>query len=427
MAMGHRLLILGSLHEFVQLVDMARARGIYTVVVDGYPNTPSKAHADAAYDIDPGNTEALVALCRDEQIDGIITSFSDYLFECMVKIAAPAGLKCYTTPDKLRFYRNKAEQKELLRQLGIATGRSAIVQRDLTDDEVADLSFPVVVKPLDKYGSRGVFVLHSADEIRACFDEACATSDIKELLVEEYNSGYEFNVMSWISAGQVHIISVADREKTPVDTKSVPISTRNVYPSRLIDSVIDEAHDILQRFAAATCQTEGPLCMQCFWQPGSPMSVCEIAGRFFGYEHELVQYCSARDALRSKERTELAVEDLLLDYVYDPAAIPQLLAGHSPFFTSCCATLYFHGKEGMVIADQTATDELAALPGVIEYLPFYQSGEIVGTQPYVLRYYISCPDRAAADELTRQIFDRAHVLSPDGKDILYQDRIPNYD
>ena len=416
--MKNRLLILGSLREFVQLIDTAKARGYYTIVVDGYHDSEGKAHADKSYDIPPGNISDIANLCRREQVDGIITSFSDYLFECMVKIAAAAGLKCYFSPEKLELYRNKYKMKEMLRSLGIVTPRFTTISHDFPDSVLKDFSFPVVVKPLDKYGSRGVLVLDSAAQIREQFSYVCETSEIKELLVEEYHDGYEFNMMTWILDGQVQVISLADREKTPTGTHDVPVSTRNVYPSCLLDSVIDEAREVLQKVVQYTNQKSGALSMQFFWKPGGPISVCEIAGRFFGYEHELVEYCSG-----------LAVEDLLLDYVYDESNIPKRLLDHSPRFSNCCAVLYFHGKNGMLVDDQTKADSLSDLPGVKEYWSFYKKGEQVvphGKNPYVTRYYITCKDRREADRLTQEIFEQIKVLSPSGENILYQNKIPKY-
>ena len=46
---NHRLVILGSMDEFVDLVECAKKRGIYTIVCDGYEDGPAKAHADKAY------------------------------------------------------------------------------------------------------------------------------------------------------------------------------------------------------------------------------------------------------------------------------------------------------------------------------------------------------------------------------------------
>ena len=416
--MKKRLLILGSLKEFVQLIEMAKARDIYTIVVDGYHNSIGKQHADKSYDIPPGNIDEIVRICKEENIDSITTSFSDYLFECMVKIAAKANLKCYFTPEKLAYYRNKAMMKDMLISLGIATPKFRTLKADFSEKELQDISFPVVTKPLDKYGSRGVFVLNSVDEIRSCFQEVCETSDIKEILVEEYHNGYEFNMMTWILDGKVHVLSIADREKTAVEGRDIPISTRNVYPSRLMDQVYEEARGVLQKVADHMHQTEGILSMQFFWKPGSPVSVCEVAGRIFGYEHELVEHCSG-----------LSVESLLLDYLYDEETLRRNILQHDPFFKNCSAVLYFHGRNVMIVDDQTAADELSTLPQVIEYWPFYRKGEPLvphGANPYVIRYYLKGDNRDIIDAATQKIFDRISVLSPEKEEVLYSNRIPTY-
>lgn len=50
-SMKHRLLILGTLGEFVQLVQKSREKGYYTIVCDGYPDGPARKFADEAYQI----------------------------------------------------------------------------------------------------------------------------------------------------------------------------------------------------------------------------------------------------------------------------------------------------------------------------------------------------------------------------------------
>ena len=93
--MRHKVLILGSLGEFTELVQMAGKKGYETVVCDGYPDGPARKYADRSYVIPVTEIDRIATLCREEQVDGIITSFSDLLLECMVKIADKAGLPCY--------------------------------------------------------------------------------------------------------------------------------------------------------------------------------------------------------------------------------------------------------------------------------------------------------------------------------------------
>ena len=308
--------------------------------------------------------------------------------------------------------------KQMFKELHIPTAKYKRLKSGFSNSDLDDFEFPVVVKPLDKYGSRGVLVLYSVEEIKKHFDFICATSEVKEILVEEYNEGYEFNMMSWVLDGTVHIISIADREKTPVCTNDIPISTRNVYPSRLISNVYEEARDILQRIANFTGQTSGVLSMQFFWSPGESISVCEVAGRFFGYEHELVDYCCG-----------LKVENLLLDYLYDEASLRNTLKHHSPFFDRTSAVLYFHGKNGLMVENQETALKLSSMKGIMDSWLFYKKGERIiphGVNPYAIRYYISAKSRAEADWMTNYIFEHMSITSPEGEEVLYQNHMPEY-
>ena len=106
--MSHKVLILGSLGEFTELVQMAGKKGYETVVCDGYPDGPARKYADRSYVIPVTEIDRIATLCREEQVDGIITSFSDLLLECMVKIADKAGQPCYLKPEQLPWYREKS-------------------------------------------------------------------------------------------------------------------------------------------------------------------------------------------------------------------------------------------------------------------------------------------------------------------------------
>ena len=68
--MQHRLMILGSMDEFVELTKLAESRGIYTIVCDGYANGPAKAVADEAVNIDVRDTRAIATYCQEQGVDG---------------------------------------------------------------------------------------------------------------------------------------------------------------------------------------------------------------------------------------------------------------------------------------------------------------------------------------------------------------------
>ena len=179
--------------------------------------------------------------------------------------------------------------------------------------------------------------------------------------------------------------------------------------------MFEQAKEILQKTAQYTGQQSGPLSMQFFWKPETGVQVCEIAGRFFGYEHELTEYAG-----------NFSIEKLLLDYVYDEEQIDQTFAAYSPYFDKVSAVLYFHGKPGMRVVNQEKARELEKLPGVKECWLFYQEGEQViehGPNPYVARYYITGDTREEVDSLTKDIFAQMTVTDEDEREVLYQNQI----
>ena len=417
--MQHRLLVLGSMDEFVELVKHAQSRGIYVISCDGYEGGKAKAAADAGFTIDVRDVDAIARLCEEQQVDGIITSFSDLMAECMVKIADACGLACYAKPERFRYLREKPLMKEMFAELGVPTAQTVRVRRDSIDADIAPIGFPCVVKPANGYGSRGIYVLDSAAEVAERFDEIASYSAFDYILAETYMSGYEFNMMNWLVDGRAYTLGIADREKTFEVPRAVPHVSRNAYPSRFIDEVYDEARLIVEKVAEYVGISTGPISMQFFWSPEEGIRVCEVAGRLFGYEHELVTIASG-----------FSIEKLLVDYVYDQDAMRRELAAHNPHFPKCSAVLYFHGHE-RVIGDLSEASDAVARPGVVDTVIYYNEGETVrhgvGAMPYVLRSYIEADTREALDELSAELYRDVRVPDVDGNDLLYANRMVDYD
>ena len=424
--MRHKVLILGSLGEFTELVQMAGKKGYETVVCDGYPDGPARKYADRSYVIPVTEIDRIATLCREEQVDGIITSFSDLLLECMVKIADKAGLPCYLKPEQLPWYRDKSACRLLLEKLGLPSPGykkiSVDFLREKTETELAatvgELTYPLICKPLDKYGSRGIFIIHNPKEIRQKALQTAEYTSCEEILIEEYNDGYEFNMMTWVTEQKVQVISIADREKTEMEEGMLPLSTRNVYPSCLLPQVEEEALGILQEYIRHTGQKDGALSMQFFWKPGKGIQVCEIAGRFFGYEHELTEIVYG-----------FSIEELLLNWLYEKEKISQMFQTHDihkPLRQG--AVIYFQGRN-LEIADQSAARELAKREGVIKDWIFYQDGEHVvefGPNPYLALYYTAENSRKELDALTESFYREMSIRDPQGREIVYQNKIPEY-
>ncbi len=408
--MKKRLLILGTQFEFTQLVRLATGRGYYTVVCDGYPDGPARAFADRQYTVDVHEIERIAQICREEQIDHIVTSFSDIMFECMVKIADAAGLPCYLHEDQLKYYRSKEETKRRCRKLGIRVPDFRYIT-DPEDDSLDDFRYPAVIKPVDSYGSRGLSIVTSRKEVGEHFAEAAQFSENGRCaLLETLSQGQELNCMAFVLHGQVHLISIADRMTRPLDEQHIPINYAIRYPSQHYDAVSEKVRSIFSRFAASTGQDYGPMAMQCFWD-GEEIEVCEIAGRFFGFEHEVVTITTGLD-----------MEELLLDMLYEPEKLEETLIRHDPKGHSFASCVYLQNVVPGILEDQSAVRELTRGDAVRHSVLFYREGEqlgVLGPKQYFARYYVEGATREEMLRIEAEIFRKARAYTRDGKQLIF--------
>lgn len=419
----HRLLVLGSMDEFVGLVDLARARGCETFVADGYPDGPAKPHASAAFDVDVRDADALAALARELGVDGAVASFSDVLFESLCRLTHEAGLYSYCPLEGMAKLRDKRLMFAMFDELGIPRPQGRTVRRDQVDKDCAGLTFPCVMKPVNGYGSYGIFVVTCAEQVAAHFDETAAVgSDANAVLVEEYDEGPEINMIAWVADGRVRAISLADREKCPLVAGGVPDVVRITYPSRFAADAAPAAVDILQRVADHVGMQDGPLSMQFFWHPqDGSLAVCEVAGRVLGYEHENVEIGSG-----------LSIERLLLDLTYDRPAMRAAVQAHRlEDFSGVSFVVNLHARPNCagVVSDISAAEAVLAWP---EALPpsmlHYRVGETVGhgkgAKPYVARVFCHTDTHEQADELTARIFRAFSVRGENGEELVCRESLP---
>ena len=404
----HRLVIIGSLDENIELVREARSRGYYTIVCDGYPNGPAKAFANKAYNLDVRDCGRIARMCQDEKADGIVGSFSDLIFECITKIAAETGLQWYVRPEMLKYYREKSVAKGLMAEIGIPVPNYRHLDQNFIDSDIDGLQYPLVVKPNSGWGSKGVRVVENLAQLREYFERERPKG--AGYIVEEYMDGKEHNAICWVVDGKVKVICIGDRNKNPRTGQGVPVLNRVVYPSTQQSELSCHVQSVLQRFIDATGQRSGPLSIQ-FFSDRNGMKVCEIAGRVLGHEHPMISRYSG-----------ISIPGLLLDMIYDAPKVTLELEKYTPRPFAPCAGLYFLCEDGQVVHDMTIADEFSRNPSVFKSVLYYNNGDTVdnlGWRSYFAKYFISEKNRSVLDTTTMEFFSNWHIFSPKGKDIAY--------
>ena len=412
--MERRLMILGTRDELVTLAKRAKERGYYTVVCDNSPDGEGRKYADKGYLADVREIDRIASICVQEKIDHIVTSFSDLMFECMVEIAAKAGIPCYVTPDQLDAYRRKPVTKALCKKLGIGVPKFELLDTDYTDDDIKDFQFPCIIKPTDAYGNKGIHVVHSREQLRAEFDDASAYSSGKPgALLEEISKGQELNFMGFVAEGKVYPLCVVDRMTTPLDEDHIPYLYAIHYPSVRFDEIEPKITQALQKFVDETGQKWGPLSSQFFYHDGK-IEICEIAGRILAFEYELIELFSDVDVI-----------GLLLDLQYDREHYTQVLKEHNAGGVRFASGIYLNSAKAGRLSDQHIIEEFGNDPIVKRKFIFYKEGEevgILGPKNFFAVFFLCARTREEVADAEKAFLARAAAYAEDGTQLLLKNQ-----
>jgi biotin carboxylase len=208
------VLILGGGVMQVPAIRIARAKGWRVVIADGNPNAVARGMCDSFETVDLKDLDGMTALAhrlsREGGLDGIFTAGTDFS-TTVAHVAEKMGLPGIGWDTALR-----ATDKVLMRQAferaGVPSPRFSCWTGN--GDPVAILGSirpPVVVKPADNMGARGVRRVDDQGDLASACEAALALSRSRRVIVEQYMDGPELSLDAVVYRGEISVCGVADR------------------------------------------------------------------------------------------------------------------------------------------------------------------------------------------------------------------------
>ena len=188
-----KLLILGSDFSTVHLAEEAKKMGVYVIVSDLMSTSPTKMIADETWDISTTDIEELIERIQEKSINGVLAGASEFNLENVRAICKRLGLPLYCESDMAwSVARNKRKFKDLCKKCGVRVASDYRLTDELKEDDIANVVFPVVVKPVDKSGNRGMSYCKNANELIAGYRIVREMSDNESVIVESQLIGPEY-------------------------------------------------------------------------------------------------------------------------------------------------------------------------------------------------------------------------------------------
>ena len=262
---GKRLLVMGGTRITCEIIRAAKRLGCFVGVADYYPisKSPGKQIADAAYEVSTLDIDAMSVLIKEERFDGIITGFNDMMLPYYAEICEKTGLPCYGTKEQFEIFSNKDRYKPLLRRFDIPTIEEYEIDSHGFFKCAQNIKYPVLVKPSDGSGARGISICYSADELSLALEKALKFSKTGKVLVERYIEGREVTINWLFQDEEYYLTSIGNRHVKHNQDGVIPLPVGYTYPSHILPKYQAETAEKCKEMFHDVGIQNGIMFMQC--------------------------------------------------------------------------------------------------------------------------------------------------------------------
>ncbi len=383
---GKKLLVLGANAETVPLVDVANSMGIKTLVTSNVQNDAAKKVAWKSYDVDGMDVAGVIALARNEKVDGIIVGVADILVPSYCKICGALDMPCYATQEIVDVFSYKDVFKATCERFGIHGIPEYYLDETMESADVAQIAYPVMIKPVDSCSGIGMTVCYNEKELKYGIQKALDASRKKRFIVERYMQCDDMGIYYTFKDGECSASCVYDRYTTDEQKGVSRVCLGGIYPSKHIDEYFKRMHENALRMFKSIGIKNGVLMLSAFYENGE-FYVYDTGFRLQGEAPHLLM-----QAIHGFDQREMLIRFALTG----TEGNVNLQKEDDPYFRGkWAATLWFLLKRGRIkkiIGLETAKSDTCIIANVQR---LYEGDSIrdewIGTEKQVLtRLYFVC-------------------------------------
>ena len=265
----------------IDIIATAKDMGIFVIVADRSPDSPSKRFAHLAVDISTNDIDSLERLCRAEMVDGVFTGFEDFNIHIACELCRRLDLPFYATREQLDFVTNKINFKDKCRECGVP-----VVEQYALAEAIADGKYPYIIKPADSYGSRGITICKDFDELKSGYEKAVGVSSTGTAIIERFvDNDHGVELFYTVVNGNVHLTVTADRYTVRNGETTVPLPVAEVFPSRHQDEMREKLDPSIREMLKKMGIQNGLVLIQALYDGLGSYFIYEMAYRFTGEQH----------------------------------------------------------------------------------------------------------------------------------------------
>ena len=277
-------MLLGGSHAEIPLIQAAHELGWYVITTGNNRDGLGHPYANKNVFADFSDKNAMLELASNEGVQAVCSGCNDFALLSTVYVCEKLGLPGHDSHTTSIELHHKDKYRALAKRLGIPTPQAITVKvaekcssemREDFDAAIAQLTFPIIVKPVDLTGGKGIHRAANIEEARVAYKDACSRTRQDHIVVEEFVQGTNHGFSAMLVKGKV-AFAFADNEQYYLNKYMV--SGANT-PSTTSAAGLAKLRDYSERIARELHLVDGILHIQYIEKADGTPVIIEICRR----------------------------------------------------------------------------------------------------------------------------------------------------
>lgn len=294
-----KILMLGGAMQQIPAIKTAKAMGLHVITCDYLPDNPGHKYADEYYNVSTTDLDGVLELAVRLKIDGIVAYASDPSAPAAAYVAEKMNLPG-NPYESVRLLTQKDLFRNFLMEHGFNTPNAkGYVNKTHALEDYSRFKFPVMVKPVDSSGSKGVVKVFNPEELSSAIDEALSYSRAGRFIIEEFiiKKGYQVSGDGFSVNGRLAFTSFGNElYASSGGTTRDYVALGEFWPSLLSHEQTQKVNAELQRLITALNMRTCAYNIEVILDEHDTPYVIELGPRNGGsYIPQLIKYATGTD------------------------------------------------------------------------------------------------------------------------------------
>ncbi len=224
------------------IIRRAKLKGLFSIGIDPCADAVCKEEVDAFEIVGGQDFEGTCAVVEKYGVDAIVTAATDKPLVMMARVAEKYGFPFFSV-ETAQWSTDKYQMKQRFLEGSVPCARGRLIAKA---GEADDLYYPLIVKPRDNSGSRGVKLCRNTEELQEAMQEALQYSHLDTVLVEEYIEGQEYSIEGLHYDGKSEVIQYTEKTTTEFPYN---VELEHKQPANLTEELKKDIRELVSKIA----------------------------------------------------------------------------------------------------------------------------------------------------------------------------------